>query len=80
MLALKEHQVNWVCRHLGHTKDIHQTYYKQTSGAIERIQLGKLMLIQDRNIVAQFQNKSLDEIQFKGKKKKKVLKLNKIIY
>ena len=67
MLNLDDYQVEWVCKHLGHTQDVHKLYYKQTSGAIERIQIGKLMLLQDLNLVGQFRSKRLEDIQFEGK-------------
>lgn len=37
------------------------------SGYIERVNLGKLMLIQDNNIAAQFKGKDLTEVNVAGK-------------
>lgn len=36
---------------------------------IERLDIAKLMLIQEFNVVGKYQNKKLSEIQFDGKKK-----------
>lgn len=66
-VGLEQHQVQWVCSHLGHTLDVHKTYYQRTVGGIERIQLGKLLLIQDQNLVSKFSGRPLEEIQFSGK-------------
>ena len=62
-----DHQLEWVCKHLGHTCDIHNLYYRPASGTIERINLGKLMIIQDKDLVGKFANRKLEDIQFNGK-------------
>ena len=66
MLNLDKYQVDWVCRHLGHTKNVHKMHYRQMSGLIERTQLTKLFLLQDLNLTSQFKGKSLEEIDLKG--------------
>lgn len=50
-----------------HTKGSYLVY-RQTSGVIERLDIAKLMLIQEYNVVGKFQNRKLSEIQFDGKK------------
>lgn len=60
--------MKYICNHLGHTQKIHDQYYRQTSGLIERIDIAKLMLIQDHNLVSRYANKKLEEIQFEGSK------------
>ena len=64
MLDLSDHQVEWVCKHLGHTKGIHKQVYRQLAGSVERIQIGKLMLIQDYGLGGKFVNKTLESVQF----------------
>ena len=66
MLDLSDHQVEWVCKHLGHTKGIHKQVYRQLAGSVERIQIGKLMLIQDYGLGGKFVNKTLESVQFEG--------------
>lgn len=67
MLSLKDSELNWVCDHLGHTKKVHLQHYRQLSGVVERLQVAKLMMIQDMNLSDKFKGKSLSEIQFEGK-------------
>mgnify|MGYP003688147557 CR=1 FL=1 len=55
-----------ICNHLGHTQKVHDLVYQQTSGMIERLNIAKLVLIQEHNIVGKFQSKKLSEIQFDG--------------
>jgi hypothetical protein len=61
--------MKYICNHLGHTQKVHDLVYRQTSGMIERLDIAKLMLIQEFNVVGKYQNKKLSEIQFDGKKK-----------
>lgn len=67
MLYLKDSELNWVCDHLGHTKKVHLQHYHQLSGVVERLQVAKLMMIQDMNLSDKFKGKSLSEIQIEGK-------------
>ena len=55
--------MQWVLNHLGHTLDVHKIHYRQTSSVVERIQIAKILLLQDNNRVQEFANKSLREIQ-----------------
>ncbi|XP_078310283.1 uncharacterized protein LOC111116385 isoform X1 [Crassostrea virginica] len=63
-LNLNDTEMKSICNHLGHTQKVHDLVYRQTSGMIERLDIAKLMLIQEHNIVGKFQNKKLSEIQF----------------
>ena len=38
-------------------------------GGVERIQLGKMLLLQDKNLLSKFKDKPLEEVQFEGKMK-----------
>ena len=66
-MGLKDHQIQWICNHLGHTEAVHKTHYRHTLEGIERIELGKLILLQDKNLISKFQSKGLENIQFEGK-------------
>ena len=63
---MKPHEVEWLSKHLGHTAITHGIHYKSMSGYIERVNLGKLMLIQDANCSAQFKGKDLADVDVKG--------------
>ncbi|ESO97061.1 hypothetical protein LOTGIDRAFT_174667 [Lottia gigantea] len=64
VVSLDEQQMKNVCNHLGHSQRVHDEYYRQTSGLIERIDIAKLMLMQEHNLVGKYANKKLSEIQF----------------
>ena len=67
VIGLQDHEMKWLCQHLGHTQKVHSTHYRATSGMIERIEISKLMLMQEMNRVAKFAGKNLKDIQFEGK-------------
>nr|XP_022330999.1 uncharacterized protein LOC111129143 isoform X1 [Crassostrea virginica] len=64
VIGLKDHEMTWLCRHLGHTRKVHEQYYRTTSGLIERLDVAKLMLLQEGNMHGKFQGKSLKDITF----------------
>jgi len=66
-VGLKEHEVAPLCGHLGHSTNVHKDYYRQTCGSIERVNIAKLMLIQDYNVAGQLKNASLCDVTLDGK-------------
>ncbi len=64
VLNLNDSELDWVCRHMGHTKEVHLEHYRSMSGFIERMQIGKMLLMQDLNVQSQFVGKKLEEIDF----------------
>lgn len=62
-MSTDESQKQWIIDHLGHTMDVHTVHYRQTSDVLERIDVAKILLIQDLGLVGQFRGKRLDEIQ-----------------
>jgi myosin-crossreactive antigen len=58
--------MKWLCRHLGHTRKVHEQHYRATSGLIERLDIAKLMLLQEGNLQGKFHGKALKEINFEG--------------
>lgn len=67
MIGLQDHEMKWLCQHLGHTQKVHAIHYRATSIMIERIEISKLMLMQETNSVSKFAGKNLRDIQFEGK-------------
>ena len=59
--------MQWVCNHLGHILDIHQLHYRAMSGILERVQIAKILLIQDKKLVSKYHGKWLQDIQLEGK-------------
>lgn len=66
VIGLNEQEMKWICNHLGHTTKVHDTYYRQTSGLIERIDIAKLMLLQEHNLIGKYSNRKLSDVQFDG--------------
>ena len=46
---------------------MHEEHYKSTSGLIERLDIAKMMLMQEGNLQGKFKGKSLEDISFEGK-------------
>ena len=63
-LNLSPTQLDWVYRHLGHTEDVHLQHYRHMSGFIERVHIGKILLMQDLNVSSKFVGKMLEEVDF----------------
>ncbi|XP_064625950.1 uncharacterized protein LOC135486780 [Lineus longissimus] len=61
---LKGNELEWVCRHLGHTKMVHLEHYRHTSPFIERVNIGKIHVMQDLNVQSSYVGKSLDTVDF----------------
>ena len=51
---------------MGHTMDVHLTHYRQTSDILERVEIAKILLIQDTNQVGRFVGKKMEDIQLEG--------------
>ena len=59
--GLTDAQVDMLCVHLGHTKDVHMRHYKYMEEHSERVVVGKLMLLQDMNLLHKFDKKQPNE-------------------
>ena len=66
VLGMRTNEVDWLCKHLGHTAKVHDLHYKNMSGYIERNNLGKLFLMQDYNCAKKFTGKNLIDVDVKG--------------
>ncbi|XP_069114279.1 uncharacterized protein [Argopecten irradians] len=45
VIDMKDFELEWLCNLFGHTASIHKLHYRSTSGFIERVDIGKLMLL-----------------------------------
>ena len=66
MFDLNEHQLGWIVNHMGHTLDVHKIHYRQTSSLIERIDIAKVMVLQENNLISKCAGKKLSEINLEG--------------
>ena len=55
-----------VFNHMGHDPKVHKLWYRQTSGTMEWLHVGKLLMIHERNLVEKFKDKDLNEVTFEG--------------
>jgi hypothetical protein len=65
VLSLKEQEIDWLARHLGHDIRTHREYYRLHESTIEIAKVSKLLLAVDRP--GELIGKSLDEIDIDGK-------------
>lgn len=61
-----EAERQWVVDHLGHTMNVHQVHYRQTSDVLERVDIAKILLIQDMGLVAKYKGQKIQDIQIEG--------------
>ncbi len=63
---LKDNELEYVCRHMGHTSKVHKQYYRAMSHSIEKIDVAKLLLAQEYGVTDKLRGKSLSDIEFSG--------------
>ena len=60
---MSDAQYKWVYQHMGHTENLHKLHYRSMSDIIERVEMAKLLFIEDNNLVHKFVGKTLQDIQ-----------------
>ena len=65
-MSLTEFQFQHVLKHLGHTRKVHLENYRIDAPVIERIELGKILMMQDRNVQNEFNDVPLSSITFES--------------
>ena len=63
-MCLNQFQFDHVLKHFGHTRKTHLTNYRIDAPALERLEVGKILLMQDRNVQHLFRSRPLDEVSF----------------
>lgn len=63
-LNLSPTQLDWVYRYMGHSESVHLQHYRNMSGFIERVQIGKVLLMQDLNVSSKYVGKVLQDVEF----------------
>lgn len=67
VLSLKETEVDWLARHLGHDIRVHRDFYRLHESTIEIAKVSKLLLTVDQGKTGKFAGKTLTEIDLNGK-------------
>ena len=65
--SLKETEVDWLARHLGHDIRVHRDFYRLHQSTIEIAKVSKLLLTVDQGETSKFVGKTLAEIDLNGK-------------
>lgn len=60
LLDMNNAELEWVTEHLGHTADVHKTWYRQEASTIELTKVAKLLIAKDKNV--NFKNKKMKDI------------------
>ena len=66
VLDLKDNEVEWLARHMGHDVNIHKKYYRLQEHTLELAKVSKLLLAVESGSAANFVGKTLDELQLEG--------------
>ena len=66
VLSLKDTEVDWLARHLGHDIQVHRDFYCLHESTIEIAKVSKLLLTVDQGETKKFAGKSLAEIDLNG--------------
>jgi hypothetical protein len=67
VLSLKEHEIGWLAKHLGHDIRTHREYYRLHDSTIELAKVSKLLLAIDNGRARSLKGKTLDEIDIDGR-------------
>lgn len=62
ILDLKENELDWLARHLGHDITVHREYYRLHESTIELAKVGKILSTVDEGKTQHWAGKSLDDI------------------
>lgn len=66
ILNLKDNELDQLANFLGHDIRVHRDYYRLPDATIEIAKISKLLLAMEKGTLANFQGKSLDEIEIEG--------------
>lgn len=67
VFGLKDKEVDWLARHLGHDIRVHRDFYRLHDSAIELTKISRLLMAVDEGQVSTFEGKSLNDINLNGK-------------
>ena len=59
MLSMKEEEMDWLARHLGHDIKVHRNFYRLPDAALELSKVSKLLISVEEGIFHKFKGKKL---------------------
>ena len=80
VLSLKETEVDWLARHLGHDIRVHRDFYRLHESTIEIAKVSKLLLTVDQGETNKLSGKTLTEIDLNGKQQNSAVPSSKVSY
>ena len=60
LLDMNNAELEWVTEHLGHTGDVHKTWYRQEASTVELTKVAKLLIAKDKGV--DFKNKKMKDL------------------
>ncbi len=61
-MSLTHADMNQILNHMGHTWEVHKTYYRHYDSIGERLDVAKLLMLQDQNKLNEYRKKGLTDI------------------
>ena len=62
LMTLPDADMNQILNHMGHTWEVHKTYYRHYDSIGERLEVAKLLMLQDQNRLNEYRKKGLTDI------------------
>ena len=62
LLSLTDTDMNQILNHMGHTWEVHRTFYRHYDSIGERLEVAKLLMLQDQNTLNDYRQKGLTDI------------------
>ena len=60
LLDMNNVEIEWVTEHLGHTQDVHKTWYRQEASTVELTKVAKILIAKDVGV--EFTNKKMKDL------------------
>ena len=65
-MNLNESELDWIVRHMGHSKLTHMSNYRLSSSTIERTKIAKLLVLMETNMLDAAQGTNLSDKDLDG--------------
>lgn len=65
-MDFSQNEVKQMCRHLGHTVAIHESYYQKLDQTIEKVKVARLLGAMDDGTIEKYKGKKIEDIEIEG--------------
>jgi hypothetical protein len=66
MLDMTPNELDYLCKHLAHSSQVHKIHYQTTSDVVERTKIGLLLMLKDAGKLESFKGRKIAEIELEG--------------